>query len=234
MAEGKPIESVADLQLDPKNANEGTERGRELLAESIDQCGLGRSIVVDKNGVVIAGNKTLEEARRRGVQVEVVQTTGEELVVVQRRDLDLVEQPRARQLAYYDNRVAELDLKWSPRQLKQDVLDGIDLSSSFFPEEVDKITFEEPPMPPATDAVEVAPMVDAPLPPAIGQPATPQAPVEPKLPKPPHPTFNLVFENITQQIRWTAFMRALREKYPDEPTQAARLSAYLTSLGITA
>lgn len=234
MSEGKPIESAADLQLDPKNANEGTDRGRELLAESIDQCGLGRSIVVDKHGVVIAGNKTLEEARKRGVAIEVVQTTGQELVVVQRRDLDLIDQPRARQLTYYDNRVAELDLKWSPRQLKQDILEGVDLSSSFFPEEVDKITFEEPPMPPADATIEVAPVVDAPLPPSIGAPAAPQAPTEPKPPKAAKPHFALVFENITQQIRWTAFMRALREKYPDEPTQAARLSAYLTSLGITA
>ena len=44
---------------DSRNANKGTERGLALLDKSLRQYGAGRSILVDKNGRVIAGNKTL-------------------------------------------------------------------------------------------------------------------------------------------------------------------------------
>jgi hypothetical protein len=50
----------ADIKLDEKNANRGTKRGRDFLEISLNKYGLGRSILLDKDGKVIAGNKTLE------------------------------------------------------------------------------------------------------------------------------------------------------------------------------
>lgn len=230
MADPKPIESTADLQLDPENANDGTERGLELLRESVDQCGFGRSILADKNGVVIAGNKTFQVASERGLEVEVVQSSGDELVIVQRTDLDLSKNPEARQLAYYDNRVQELDLNWSGRQMRDDLLKGVDLSSGFFPEEVDRLTYVATEVPSAAELGDVAPVEVTPV--DVAPEAVVPAVKEPKPPKQPKPLVELTFENITQQIRWTALMRALRERYPDAPTQAARLSQYLTEQGI--
>ena len=53
---------IARLVLDEKNANKGTKRGRELLGESLERYGAGRSVAVDCHNRVIAGNKTVEAA----------------------------------------------------------------------------------------------------------------------------------------------------------------------------
>src|SRR5579859_6091797 len=127
--------NLAYLQPDPNNANKGTPRGRGLLEHSLRQYGAGRSILTDKNGVVIAGNKTLETAADIGLPVKVVETDGTELVVVQRTDLDLTRDKAARELAYADNRVAEVDLDWDAEQLAEDRAAGVDLDSFFFPAE---------------------------------------------------------------------------------------------------
>jgi DNA modification methylase len=111
---------LANLLLDDNNANKGTKRGRELLAKSLARLGLGRSVVIDRNGRVIAGNKTVEAARKRGLQnIHVVETDGDTLVAVMRRDLDLKKDKKAKELAVADNRVAELDLEWDPEALSK-------------------------------------------------------------------------------------------------------------------
>ena len=84
----KQINSIDDLTPDPRNANKGTERGAVQLENSLRDYGAGRSILVDKHGVVIAGNKTLEQAASLGLEVETIRTDGNKLVVVQREDLD--------------------------------------------------------------------------------------------------------------------------------------------------
>src|ERR1700677_5179196 len=109
---------IAQLILDEKNANKGTERGRELLGKSLETYGAGRSVVVDRNNRVIAGNKTLEAARVAGMKsISVIETDGTSLVAVQRGDLDLVRDKKARELAIADNRVSEVDLEWNPEVL---------------------------------------------------------------------------------------------------------------------
>lgn len=119
---------MATLKPDQHNANEGTARGRELLMQSIKELGAGRSILADKDLNVIAGNKTLEAAQKAGLKIRIVPTSGDELVVVQRQDLNL-EDPTgaARRLAYLDNRVGELDLAWNAEQLAADAQAGLDL-----------------------------------------------------------------------------------------------------------
>jgi len=49
--------------------------------------GVGRSIVVDSEGVVIGGNAVYEEAVKQGIPIREVKTKGDELVVVRRVDL---------------------------------------------------------------------------------------------------------------------------------------------------
>ena len=83
-----PIQSLDDLQPDPLNANRGTDRGREALRRSLHTYGAGRSIVIDKRGRILGGHKTVEQAKHLGLPITVVPTTGQELVVVQRVDLD--------------------------------------------------------------------------------------------------------------------------------------------------
>jgi DNA modification methylase len=110
------------LRPDTLNANEGTQRGLGLLDKSLRKLGAGRSILVDKDGNVIAGNKTLERAADIDLPVRIIETDGKELIAVKRTDLDLYSETdkRARQLAYADNKVAELDLAWKPEQIALD------------------------------------------------------------------------------------------------------------------
>jgi DNA modification methylase len=127
--------TLADLSPDPKNANRGTDRGREALEQSLVQYGAGRSVLVDRRGRVIAGNKTVERAKALNIPLRVVRTDGRQLIAVQRDDLDLDTDPRARALAIADNRVGELDLDWDLDVLKQLRADGLDLSSFWTDEE---------------------------------------------------------------------------------------------------
>ena len=130
-----PIQSLDDLQPDPLNANRGTDRGREALRRSLHTYGAGRSIVIDKRGRILGGHKTVEQAKHLGLPITVVPTTGQELVVVQRMDLDARTDPRARELALADNRVAELDLDWDPAVLRQLEQAGVALEAFWTPEE---------------------------------------------------------------------------------------------------
>lgn len=110
--------SIARLVLDEKNANQGTKRGRQLLGNSLEKYGAARSLVVDRNNRVIAGNKTVEAARAAGMKsISVIETDGSSLVAVQRGDLDLKRDKKARELAIADNRVGEIDLAWNPEVL---------------------------------------------------------------------------------------------------------------------
>ena len=124
---------LADLTPDQHNANLGTERGTKLLESSISKFGTGRSILIDKHGNIIAGNKTAEMAGQLGMEdVVVVPSDGTKVIAVQRTDLDLNHDNMARELAYADNRVAELDLNWDVEKLQADLEYGIDLEGHSF------------------------------------------------------------------------------------------------------
>ena len=124
----KRIKSLGDLTLDSANANAGTERGRAMLDASLREVGAGRSIVVDREGIVIAGNKTVEAAMELGLGFVVVPSDGNSLVVVQREDMDLSEpNGSARRYAYLDNRAGEVGLAWDVSRIMQDVERGVSL-----------------------------------------------------------------------------------------------------------
>jgi len=120
---------LTDLIPDPKNANRGTDRGRAALARSLREYGAGRAVLIDRQGRIISGHKTVEQAKRLNLPLRVVKTDGTYLIAVQRDDLDLRTDARAKALAIADNRVSELDLEWDPQMLKQLQADGLDLSA---------------------------------------------------------------------------------------------------------
>jgi hypothetical protein len=130
----------SSIQPDRKNANKGTERGRYMVEASLRETGAGRSILLDKDGRIIAGNKTFEAASDIGLPVRIVQTDGSELVAVQRTDLDLDDDTgTARKLAYYDNRAGQVGLEWDAEQVLADVSAGLDLSAMFKQDELDEM-----------------------------------------------------------------------------------------------
>jgi hypothetical protein len=99
-----------------------------MLEDSLRKLGAGRSVLVDREGRVIAGNKTVETARKLGLtKIAVIETDGETLVAVRRGDIDLRTDKRAVELAVADNRVAEIDLDWNA-----EVLAALDIDLSQF------------------------------------------------------------------------------------------------------
>jgi DNA modification methylase len=128
----------SEITPDEKNANRGTKRGRDLHEKSLRRTGAGRSIVLDRDGRIIAGNKTAEIAQELGLEIAVVETHGDTLIAVQRMDLDLEDdQGLAREMAYADNRVAQENLAWAEEVIKADVEAGVGAVTEYwFPTEL--------------------------------------------------------------------------------------------------
>ena len=124
-----PVRALSDLTSDPHNANRGTARGREALADSLRAYGAGRAVLVDRHGVVISGNQTVEQAKAQGLGLRVIESDGSELIAVRRSDLDLASDARAQALAVADNRVSELGLEWDEVVLRDLDEAGVDLSN---------------------------------------------------------------------------------------------------------
>lgn len=142
----KKIEKLSDLTPDSDNANKGTVRGLGVIEESLARCGAGRSVLADRNGKLIAGNKTVEGAINRANgddDVIVVQTDGKKIVVVQRVDLDLETDEQARLLAFADNRASQVSLDWNPQAFVKAEEDGLDVSWMFRPEEIPALPLDD-------------------------------------------------------------------------------------------
>ena len=115
---GKITETnIEALQQDDKNFNKGTKKGRKLIDKSIRKFGAGRSILLDKNNRIIAGNKTQELAREAGIKkVIVIDAKPDELVAVRRGDVDL-DSERGREMALADNATGAANLDWDDEAL---------------------------------------------------------------------------------------------------------------------
>lgn len=151
---------LSDLMPDKRNANQGTERGLRMLDDSLRKYGAGRSILVDKDGNVIAGNKTLERAVAVGMGIDnviIVETDGTQLVAVKRMDI-AIDSKRGRELALADNRVAEINLDWDAHVLSALAAEGVDLAALWSDKELALIlgAGDEPPADPGaqTDSAE--------------------------------------------------------------------------------
>lgn len=115
-----PPEQTVDihsLQQDDHNFNRGTTEGKRLMDKSFQELGAGRSILIDKNGKIIAGNKSQQAAIDAGItKVRVIETTGDELVAVKRTDID-IDSEKGRKLALADNATTAVNLNWNQTEL---------------------------------------------------------------------------------------------------------------------
>lgn len=142
---------ITDYVPDTGNANAGSERGLQMVEDSLSQDGAGRSIVADAHDRISAGNKTLEAAMNAGIEdVIEIETDGRALIVHKRTDWDLSDpQGAARRYAYRDNRASELSLHWDAEQIQADLEAGADLSKMFSELELDillaELQIDEPP-----------------------------------------------------------------------------------------
>lgn len=56
------VSTIRDLTADPKNARRHTDRNVSTIATALRKVGAARSIVIDEQGVVLAGNATIQAA----------------------------------------------------------------------------------------------------------------------------------------------------------------------------
>lgn len=133
--------NIESLVPDNKHFNKGTEYGDRLMDESLRKFGLARSIVIDKNNRIIAGNKTAEKAADIGfTDVLVVEVDGNQLVAVKRKDIDL-DSAKGRELALADNATNKANLAWD-----ESLIEEVSQQWGFEPQDwgVDVFQQEEP------------------------------------------------------------------------------------------
>jgi len=129
MAETKEAK-VTDLVQDDKNFNRGTKEGQKLMDASLSRFGAGRSILIDKNNRIIAGNKTAQTYQGLGKdKIRIIETTGDELIAVKRTDVDL-DSKEGREMALADNATGMVNLAWD-----EGMIDAVGEEFGFNPED---------------------------------------------------------------------------------------------------
>ena len=94
------------IKFDKRNYRKHNQRNKELIKKSLEECGAGRSIVIDNDNEIIAGNGIYEQAQVLNIPVKVIETDGSELVVVKRTDLNTDDEKR-KKLAVMDNSTSD-------------------------------------------------------------------------------------------------------------------------------
>lgn len=113
------MSNISELRFDDKNFNDHTEYGMSLLEKSLRDFGAGRSILIDKNNNIIAGNGIIEAAGNIGLEdMKIVETTGDKIVAVKRTDIEL-DSKVGRGLAMADNATSSADLSWNKGNIEE-------------------------------------------------------------------------------------------------------------------
>lgn len=95
-----------EIKFDKRNYRKHDEANRRLIKNSLKDLGTGRSIVIDNDGEIIAGNGVYAEAKSLKIPTKIIETDGKELIVVKRTDLS-TEDLKRKQLAVMDNSTSD-------------------------------------------------------------------------------------------------------------------------------
>lgn len=113
----QPTETVADLKQDERNYRKHSDTNKKRIKKSIDECGLGRSVVIDADGILVAGNG-VSQCLPEDTPIRVIETDGSELVVVKRTDLHYDDE-RRKKLALADNATSD-NVEWDFEAIEAD------------------------------------------------------------------------------------------------------------------
>ena len=94
------------ISKDKRNYRIHTDENKDLIKKSLLECGAGRSILLDNENSIIAGNGVFEQAEELNIPVRIIETNGEELIAVKRTDLSTDDEKR-RKLAVFDNSTSD-------------------------------------------------------------------------------------------------------------------------------
>jgi ParB-like chromosome segregation protein Spo0J len=130
---------IKDLVSDPSNRRAHNPRNIGMVVDALHEVGAARSIVIDEDNVILAGNGVTEAAAQAGItKLRVIDASGDELIAVRRSGLT---DAQKRSLAIYDNRTCEL-ATWNIEQLQRDAAADLTFSPWFSDEEAAKLLSE--------------------------------------------------------------------------------------------
>ena len=101
---------MGEIKLDAHNYRIHDERNLKLIKKSLKECGAGRSILIDADGEIIAGNATYKTAQELGIPVETIKIDGSKIIALQRTDLHTQDKER-KQMALMDNTTSDKFIK---------------------------------------------------------------------------------------------------------------------------
>lgn len=108
---------IKDLKQDKRNYRRHNQRNLDLIKKSVAEVGLGRSVVIDNENEIVCGNG-LVSTLDKNTPVKVIETNGNELIVVKRTDLATNDEKR-KQLAIMDNSTSDSS-EWDYEKLELD------------------------------------------------------------------------------------------------------------------
>lgn len=114
------------ISFDARNYRKHGKKNKDLIKKSLEELGAGRSVLIDKENSLIAGNGVYEQAQALGLPVRVIETDGKELIAVKRTDLATDDEKR-KKLALADNSASDtsqfdnvlLTEDWTAEALKE-------------------------------------------------------------------------------------------------------------------
>lgn len=112
------MSSTNEIKLDKRNYRKHNDENKRLIKKSLEECKAGRSILIDNDNEIIAGNGIYEQAKELGISVKVIETDGSELIAVKRTDLNRDDETRDK-LSVLDNSTSDLS-EWDYDLLKED------------------------------------------------------------------------------------------------------------------
>jgi hypothetical protein len=199
------LRAIAELKLNPRNTRKHSDDQVQKIAASIQQFGFTVPIMVDGDGVLIAGEGRLRAAQSLGM-TEVPTIDGSYLTPEQRRAYVIA-----------DNKLA-LTSEWDWPLLQEELgaldLGGFDLGAlGFSGEELEELRLDI--------GDESAASGGRGQRSRGGRDRAPGVVVQ----------YNIVFDDDEQQQRWFAFLRQLKQHYPDTETIGARLVRWIEETG---
>lgn len=109
------VQDISVLKQDHKNARKRTAQSKHLIEESLGRYGAARSIVIDEDNRILAGNGTVDGATAKGIgKVRIIETDGNEIIAVRRTGLS---EEQKVGLALADNRTSDL-AEWDAEMLQ--------------------------------------------------------------------------------------------------------------------
>lgn len=107
-----------EIKFDKRNYRKHSDSNKRKIRKSLQKCGAGRSVLVDADDTLIAGNGVFEQAQAMGIPTRVIETDGTELVVVKRTDLRTDDDKR-KLLAMADNATSD-NVEWDDVAINAD------------------------------------------------------------------------------------------------------------------